>query len=82
MRVAARAYAAGFGETPTLLRMGGTIPVVPMLHSMLQIPTVVMGFGLPDDNIHGPDERMHLPTFARAIHTCIELLSGAAAIRA
>jgi acetylornithine deacetylase/succinyl-diaminopimelate desuccinylase-like protein len=81
MRVAARAYRAGFGEAPAMLRMGGTIPVVPLLGSILGVPTVVMAFGLPEDNIHAPDERMHLPTFARAIDTAIALLSFAASLK-
>lgn len=75
MRAAAVAYERGFGTPPALLRSGGTVPVVGLLRELLGIPVVPMGFGLPDDGIHGPNERMHLPTLARAVDTCIWFLS-------
>ncbi len=71
MQAAAVAYERGFGTKPLYLRSGGTIPVVNMLQEKLGIPTVLMGFGLPDDNIHGPNERFHLPTFFKGIKTSI-----------
>lgn len=74
MRAAAAAYRAGFDRAPTLIRIGGTIPVVHMLREMLGIPTVMMGFALPDSNLHAPDENMHLPTFFRGIRTSISFL--------
>ena len=82
MRAAARAYARGFGVAPVFLRCGGSVPVVNTFEE-LGIPTVLMGFGLPDDAIHAPDERMQLPTFARAIATCVWFLAelGARAAR-
>jgi acetylornithine deacetylase/succinyl-diaminopimelate desuccinylase-like protein len=48
------------------LRNGGTIPVVSLLQEVLGIPAVLMGFGLPDDRIHGPNEKFHLPIFSGA----------------
>jgi acetylornithine deacetylase/succinyl-diaminopimelate desuccinylase-like protein len=48
---------------------------VSTFQELLGIPTVLMGFGLPDDAIHAPNERMHLPTFARAIATCVWFLA-------
>jgi acetylornithine deacetylase/succinyl-diaminopimelate desuccinylase-like protein len=75
MRAAARAYARGFGVAPVFLRCGGTVPVVNTFEATLGIPTVLMGFGLPDDAIHAPNERMHLPTLGRAIATCIWFLA-------
>jgi acetylornithine deacetylase/succinyl-diaminopimelate desuccinylase-like protein len=83
MRAAAIAYERGFGAPPVFLRSGGSVPVVGLLQELLGIPTVPMGFGLPDDDIHGPNERMHLPTFARAIATSIWFMAqlGAAAPR-
>jgi acetylornithine deacetylase/succinyl-diaminopimelate desuccinylase-like protein len=38
----------------------------------LKVPTVVFGFGLPDDNTHGPNEKFHLPNFHRGIETVIQ----------
>jgi acetylornithine deacetylase/succinyl-diaminopimelate desuccinylase-like protein len=78
MRAAAAAYGRAFGTAPALIRSGGTVPVVALLQERLRVPTVVMGFGLPDDRMHAPNERAHLPTFARAIETCIWFLAEVA----
>jgi acetylornithine deacetylase/succinyl-diaminopimelate desuccinylase-like protein len=41
----------------------------------LNIPTVLMGFGLPDDRIHAPNEKFHLPNFYRGISTSLWFMS-------
>ncbi|GAA3948323.1 dipeptidase [Hymenobacter algoricola] len=74
MRAAGRAYAEGFGRAPVLQRSGGTIPVVSLFEEHLGIPTVLMGFGLPDDGKHGPDEFLHLTNFWRGIRTSLAFL--------
>ncbi|UOQ51425.1 M20/M25/M40 family metallo-hydrolase [Hymenobacter cellulosivorans] len=74
MQAAAQAYAHGFGRRPVLQRSGGTIPVVSLFEQHLGIPTVLMGFGLPDDHKHGPDEFLYLPNFWRGIRTSLFLL--------
>jgi acetylornithine deacetylase/succinyl-diaminopimelate desuccinylase-like protein len=74
MCAAITAYRQGFGATPVFVRSGGTIPVVNMLQTELGIPTVMMGFALPDDRIHAPNEKFHLPNFYRGITTCITFL--------
>jgi acetylornithine deacetylase/succinyl-diaminopimelate desuccinylase-like protein len=66
---AARAYRRSFGVKTVFLRSGGTIPVVGFIQEVLGIPAVLMGFGLPDDRIHGPNERFHLPNFFNGIET-------------
>ncbi len=73
-RAAGHAYACGFGVPPLTLRSGGTIPIAAALASATGAPVVLMGFALPDDSQHGANERFHLPTFARAIATCIAFL--------
>jgi acetylornithine deacetylase/succinyl-diaminopimelate desuccinylase-like protein len=75
MRAAQVAYRKGFGATPVFLRSGGTIPVVNTLQAMLGIPTVLMGFALPDDRMHAPNEKFHLPNFYHGIATCIWFLA-------
>jgi hypothetical protein len=45
---------------------------------VLGIPSVLVGFGLPDDGKHGPNERFHLPTFHRAVATSIHFLAEVA----
>jgi acetylornithine deacetylase/succinyl-diaminopimelate desuccinylase-like protein len=50
---------------------GGGIPVVGQLKQILGMDSVVTGFSLPDDNIHGPNEKIHLPTVRRGIESLI-----------
>lgn len=75
---AAEAYRSTFGVSPIFVRNGGTIPVVALFQDILHLPVVMMGFGLPDDHIHGPNERLHLPTFFRGIETSKRFLDEAA----
>jgi acetylornithine deacetylase/succinyl-diaminopimelate desuccinylase-like protein len=75
LRAAAAAYREGFDATPVFLRSGGTIPVVNTFQEMLGVPTVLMGFALPDDRIHAPNEKFHLPNFYRGIATSIWFLA-------
>jgi acetylornithine deacetylase/succinyl-diaminopimelate desuccinylase-like protein len=71
LAAAAEAYERVFGQRPLFLREGGSIPVVGMLGSWLKMPVVMMGFGLPDDRLHAPNEKFHLPNFYRGIETVI-----------
>jgi acetylornithine deacetylase/succinyl-diaminopimelate desuccinylase-like protein len=75
MRAAVVAYQKGFGESPVFLRSGGTIPVVNMFQEILQIPSIMMGFALPDDRMHAPNEKFHLPNFNKGIATSIWFLA-------
>jgi acetylornithine deacetylase/succinyl-diaminopimelate desuccinylase-like protein len=74
-RAARFAYRKAFGRPPVFLRSGGTIPLVGMLQDRFAIPTVLMGFALPDDRMHAPNEKFHLPTFGRAIETILWFLA-------
>jgi acetylornithine deacetylase/succinyl-diaminopimelate desuccinylase-like protein len=74
LRAAVRACTAVFGVPPVQLRSGGTIPALGMLRSRLGLDPVLLGFGLPGDRIHAPDESLHLPTFARGVATVTDLL--------
>jgi len=75
MRAAASAYQSSFDQLPVLIRSGGTIPVAALLQDVLRIPTVLMGFALPDDRMHAPNERFRLPMFFRGIKTSIQFLA-------
>jgi acetylornithine deacetylase/succinyl-diaminopimelate desuccinylase-like protein len=77
MKAAQRAYRHGFGRDATFIRSGGTIPVVATFRDLLGIPTVLMGFALPDDRIHASNEKLHLPNFFRGISTSILFLASA-----
>ncbi len=76
MQAAAQAYAAAFGQEPVFMREGGSIPVVSAFQSHLGLETVLMGFGLPSDQIHAPNERFYLPNFYRGIETSILFLQN------
>ncbi|MGC1225258.1 MAG: dipeptidase [Candidatus Sulfotelmatobacter sp.] len=78
VRAAVLAYQGGFGAPPVFVRSGGSIPVVNTFQKILGIPAVLMGFGLPTDHIHGPNENLHLPNFYNAIATSIWYLAIAA----
>ena len=76
MRAAVAAYEKGFGKTPAFTREGGTIPVVGVFADKLQIPTILMGFGLPDDRLHSPNEKFSVENFHKGIRTSIYFLDG------
>jgi len=71
MRAAASALQATFGVRPLFQLQGGSNAVVNMVKTRLGVDSVLLGFGLPDDNIHAPNERQHLPTYIRGIETYI-----------
>jgi acetylornithine deacetylase/succinyl-diaminopimelate desuccinylase-like protein len=81
LMAAARAYHRAFGAPAVFLRNGGTIPIVSLVQKILEIPVVLMGFGLPDDRIHGPNEKFHLPNFHKGIETSIRFLAEMGALR-
>jgi acetylornithine deacetylase/succinyl-diaminopimelate desuccinylase-like protein len=60
-----------WGRKPLLNRTGGTIPIVGLVQEVLGSDSLLLGFGLPDDNLHAPNEKMHLPNFYRGIETFI-----------
>ncbi len=64
---AAEAMEQVFKERTVYMRSGGSIPVVGLFQKHLKVPGVMMGFGLPDDNLHAPNEKFHLPNFYRGI---------------
>ena len=78
LQAAAVAYRRGFGAVPVFVRSGGTIPVVNTFQQLLGVPTVLMGFALPDDRIHAPNEKFHLPNFHSGIRTSLEFLAEVA----
>ena len=83
IRAAEFAYRKAFGKRPRLLRCGGTIPVVDTFRRVLKAPTVLMGFALPNDGMHGPNEKFELSNFHRGIATSIWFLHAASrALRA
>jgi acetylornithine deacetylase/succinyl-diaminopimelate desuccinylase-like protein len=60
-----------WGTRPLFKREGGTVPVVAYFQKLLGVESVCTGFGLPDDNLHAPNERFHLPTYYKGIESLI-----------
>lgn len=75
VRAADRALESVWGRPPLYARMGGSVPVVGMIQQLLGVPTLMLGYGLPDDNLHAPNEKQHLPTFYRGIEATIRFLT-------
>jgi acetylornithine deacetylase/succinyl-diaminopimelate desuccinylase-like protein len=79
IQAAAEAMKQVFGKETVYIRSGGSIPIVAAFDASLDIPSVMMGFGLPDDNLHAPNEKMHLPNFFRGIEAVaryLEIVGG------
>lgn len=64
---AVEALKKGFGKEPVFTREGGSIPVVNTFQTLLNAPTILLGFGLPDENAHSPDEHLNLTNFHKGI---------------
>ena len=69
-----QAMEATWGKKPVYKREGGSVPVVAQMQKILGIESVLTGFGLQDDNLHAPNEKIHLPTFFNGIDTFIRYL--------
>ena len=67
VRASAAAMEQVFGNKTVYIRSGGSIPIVGSFDRELGMPSVLMGFGLPDDNLHSPNEKFYLPNFYRGI---------------
>jgi acetylornithine deacetylase/succinyl-diaminopimelate desuccinylase-like protein len=67
IQTAAKAMTEVFGKETVYIRSGGSIPIVGIFDQYAGIPSVMMGFGLPDDNLHAPNEKFHLPNFFNGI---------------
>ena len=75
IRAATQALREVFGKETVFIRSGGSVPIVGQFQDDLGIPTVMMGLGLPDDNIHAPNEKFHIPNFYRGIESLVRFLS-------
>ena len=69
VRAATEALHDTFKKETVFIRSGGSIPIVTDFQDGLKIPSVMMGFGLPDDNLHAPNEKFHIPNFHHGIET-------------
>jgi succinyl-diaminopimelate desuccinylase len=80
VRAASAALQIAYGRPPVFIREGGSIPIVSSFKRVLGIDTLLMGFGLNDDNTHSPDEKFCLKDFHRGILTSALFLEGLSAM--
>ncbi len=74
IHVAAGAFADVFGKPTVFIRSGGSIPIVGDFATHLGIPTILMGFGLPDDGLHSPNEKYKVENYYLGIMTIAHFL--------
>jgi len=74
VKAATEAMDEVFHRDTVFIRSGGSIPIVSEFDKHLKIPSVMMGFGLPDDNLHAPNEKFHIPNFYRGIESIIRFM--------
>ncbi|GCE18357.1 dipeptidase [Dictyobacter kobayashii] len=74
MRAASSALEEVYGKAPVHLREGGSVPIAALFDEVLRVPVVLMGFGLPDDNLHAPNEKYSLQQFFNGIRTVASFL--------
>ena len=75
IKAAQKALHDVWGKDTVFIRSGGSIPIVGDFERNLHIPSVMMGFGLPDDNLHAPNEKFHIANFDRGIDSLIHFFA-------
>ncbi len=75
VHAAAAALEATFGVPPVFVLEGGSVPVVSLIQQKLGVDSILMGFGLPDDNLHAPNEKLHLPNYYHGIEADIRFFT-------
>jgi acetylornithine deacetylase/succinyl-diaminopimelate desuccinylase-like protein len=79
IQAATRALHEVWGKDTVFIRSGGSIPIVGDFDRHLGLPSVMMGFGLPDDNLHAPNEKFHIKNFELGIVSLIRFIEEAGA---
>jgi acetylornithine deacetylase/succinyl-diaminopimelate desuccinylase-like protein len=74
LQLAADAYEDIYGTRALFTKDGGSIPIVETFSRELGAPVVMMGFGLPDENLHAPNEHFHLYNFDKGLLTIVSFL--------
>jgi acetylornithine deacetylase/succinyl-diaminopimelate desuccinylase-like protein len=75
IQLGADAFERVLGVRPLLVRSGGTLPIVPALADA-GIPTVITGFGLPESNVHSPNEKFLVRYFEAGVNTAAEMFTA------
>ncbi len=78
--VAQTALQKGFGKKAVFIREGGSIPFVTQMHDTFKVPCVLLGFGLPDENAHAPDEHLAIENYYGGIRAIAHLYEDLASL--
>ncbi|WP_033543511.1 dipeptidase [Planococcus sp. CAU13] len=81
IQAAGRSYEKVYGVPTAFTRMGGSIPIVAAFDEILELPVVLMGFGLASENFHAPNEHFHLENFDKGLRVICDYLFEAAALK-
>ena len=81
VQLASESLKEGFGAAPTLIREGGSIPVVGLFKQTLGVDTLLVGFGLPDDRVHSPNEKFDLDALHKGTRTAAILYQKLAGLK-
>jgi acetylornithine deacetylase/succinyl-diaminopimelate desuccinylase-like protein len=76
IRAAASAFEQTFGKRPVLVREGLSVPITATFLRVLKAPSVMVGYGWPDDAIHSPNEKMELDNFHKGIICNVYMYAG------
>ena len=79
-KLAQGALEKGFGKKAVFIREGGSIPFVTQMHDTFKVPCVLIGFGLPDENAHAPDEHLALENYFGGIKAIAHFYNDLAAL--
>lgn len=74
LQKAADAYEQVYGTRALFTKDGGSIPIVEAFSRLLDAPVIMMGFGLPDENLHAPNEHFNLENFDKGLLTIVQFL--------
>jgi acetylornithine deacetylase/succinyl-diaminopimelate desuccinylase-like protein len=75
IKAATDALRTVFDRETVFIRSGGSIPIVGDFARYLNLPSVMMGFGLPDDNLHAPNEKFCIANFYSGIESIIRFFA-------
>ncbi|QQK75053.1 dipeptidase [Salicibibacter cibarius] len=78
IQAAGAALSKAYGAETAYTRMGGSLPIAETFSDILDIPIVLMGFGLPTENFHAPNEHFHLENFDKGLEAICDYYSSLA----